>query len=105
MRSNAMAKRVVEYYPMIKDRSSSSNTEWWSMLQLCSEPCLLFPSSTMPPRKLAQTAKALFHVIRFRLSLLCSRKRLWLQPTPDCFSGTWPRQSGLGSCQATCGQE
>ncbi|KAJ8349249.1 hypothetical protein AAFF_G00171290 [Aldrovandia affinis] len=66
---NAMAKRLVEYYPMIKDRSSSSNTEWvldelrriiqptnsqyisemkdrweifyskWSMLQLCSEPC------------------------------------------------------------------
>ncbi|KAJ8384278.1 hypothetical protein AAFF_G00207390 [Aldrovandia affinis] len=25
---NAMAKRLVEYYPMIKDRSSSSNTEW-----------------------------------------------------------------------------
>ncbi|KAJ8379124.1 hypothetical protein AAFF_G00231290 [Aldrovandia affinis] len=24
---NAMAKRLVEYYPMIKDRSSSSNTE------------------------------------------------------------------------------
>ncbi|KAJ8362464.1 hypothetical protein AAFF_G00373800 [Aldrovandia affinis] len=95
---NAMAARLVEYYPMIKDRSSSSNTEWvldelrriiqptnsqyisemkdrweifYSKVQFYVEHAaavfralpLLFPSSTMPPRKLGANSEALFHVL------------------------------------------
>ncbi|KAJ8408936.1 hypothetical protein AAFF_G00247540 [Aldrovandia affinis] len=110
---NAMAKRLVEYYPMIKDRSSSSNTEWvldelrriiqptnsqyisemkdrweifyskvqfYGIMKKAMKPPktlngvehaaavfralpLLFPSSTMPPRKLGANSEALFHVL------------------------------------------
>ncbi|KAJ8408098.1 hypothetical protein AAFF_G00263260 [Aldrovandia affinis] len=70
---NAMAKRLVEYYPMIKDRSSSSNTEWWSMLQLCSEPCHC--SSHPAPCHLeswAQTARLFSMSLRLQKTLMVS---------------------------------
>ncbi|KAJ8400129.1 hypothetical protein AAFF_G00401680 [Aldrovandia affinis] len=107
---NAMAKRLVEYYPMIKDRSSSSNTEWvldelrriiqptnsqyisemkdrweifyskvqfYGIMKKAMKPPktlngvehaaavfralpLLFPSSTMPPRKLGAKQRGSF---------------------------------------------
>ncbi|KAJ8406840.1 hypothetical protein AAFF_G00297560 [Aldrovandia affinis] len=119
---NAMAKRLVEYYPMIKDRSSSSNTEWvldelrriiqptnsqyisemkdrweifyskvqfYGIMKKAMKPPktlngvehaaavfralpLLFPSSTMPPRKLGANSEALFHVLTTQKTLMVS---------------------------------
>ncbi|KAJ8394481.1 hypothetical protein AAFF_G00044910 [Aldrovandia affinis] len=126
---NAMAKRLVEYYPMIKDRSSSSNTEWvldelrriiqptnsqyisemkdrweifyskvqfYGIMKKAMKPPktlngvehaaavfralpLLFPSSTMPPRKLGANSEALFHVLTVKHSWIEGPRHILFQ--------------------------